>query len=146
MSEALKDRLQSDLNRARKERDRERTLVLSTTLSELKNKEIELGRDASDDDAIAVVTKAIKMRRDAAEQMRAGKRTDLADAEDAQAAILKGYLPAGLSEAEVRAMIREAIAGGATQIPALMGQVMPRLKGRFDGKEANRLVREELAK
>ena len=146
MSEALKDRLQSDLNRARKERDRERTLVLSTTLSELKNKEIELGRDASDEDAIAVVTKAIKQRKDAAEQMRAGKREELAAAEDAQAAILKGYLPEALSEDEVRAIIREVIAGGANQMGALMGQVMPRLKGRFDGKEANRLVREELAK
>src|SRR4051812_19267931 len=144
MSEALKDRLQSDLNRARKDRDKERTLVLSTTLSELKNKEIELGHAATDDDAITVVTRAIKQRKDAAEQMRAGKREELAAVEDAQAAILKGYLPEALSEEEVRAIIREVIAGGANQMGALMGQVMPRLKGRFDGKEANRLVREEL--
>ncbi|MSR37103.1 MAG: GatB/YqeY domain-containing protein [Gemmatimonadetes bacterium] len=146
MADALKTRLQSDLNRARKDRDRERTLVLSTILSELKNREIELGRDASDDDAITVFTRAIKQRRESAEQMRAGARTDLADNEDAQAEILKGYLPEGLSEDQVRSMIREVIAAGADQMGGVMGQLMPRLKGRFDGKEANRLVREALAK
>ena len=145
MADALKTRLQSDLNRARKARDKDRTLVLSTTLSELKNREIELGRDATDDDAIAVLTRAIKQRRDSSEQMRAGARADLADIEDVQAAILKGYLPDPLSEDEVRTMVREAIAGGgAKQMGAVMAQVMPRLKGRFDGKEANRLVKEEL--
>ena len=145
MAEPLKSRLQSDLNLARKSRDRGRTLVLSTTLSELKNLEIETGRDAGDDDAILVVTRAIKRRREAADQMRA-TRPELAEKEEAEAAILKAYLPEGLSEAEVLAIIREAIAGGATEMGKLMGQVMPKLKGRFDGKEANRLVREELAR
>jgi uncharacterized protein YqeY len=145
MAEPLKTRLQSDLNLARKSRDRGRTLVLSTTISELKNLEIENGRDAGDDDAILVVTRAIKRRREAADQMRA-TRPELAEKEEAEAAILKAYLPEGLSEDEVRAIIREAIAAGATQVGPLMGQVMPKLKGRFDGKEANRLVREELAR
>jgi len=145
MAEPLKSRLQSDLNLARKNRDRGRTLVLSTTLSELKYLEIEIGRDAGDDDATQVVTRAIKRRREAADQMRAA-RPELAEKEEAEAAILKAYLPEGLSEAEVLAIIREAIAGGATDMGKLMGQVMPKLKGRFDGKEANRLVREELAR
>lgn len=145
MAETLKDRLQSDLNQARKSRDKGRTLVLSTTLAELKNAEIELGRDAQDDDAIQVLTRAIKRRREAADQMR-GTRPELARKEEAEAELLKAYLPAGLSEDEVRALIRAAIAGGAQEMGAVMGKVMPRLKGRFDGKEANRLVREELAR
>jgi uncharacterized protein len=145
MADPLRTRLQSDLNLARKSRDKGRTLVLSTTLSELKNHEIESGRDATDEDAIQVFTRAIKRRREAADQMRA-TRPELAQKEEAEAEMLKAYLPEGLSEAEVRALIREAIAGGATEIPQLMGQVMPRLKGRFDGKEANRIVREELAR
>ena len=145
MAEPLKTRLQSDLNLARKSRDRGRTLVLSTTLAELKNFEIDAGRDAGDDDATQVVTRAIKRRREAADQMRA-TRPELAEKEEAEAEILKAYLPEGLSEEQVRAIIREAIAAGATQMGPLMGQVMPRLKGRFDGKEANRLVREELAR
>lgn len=145
MADPLKTRLQSDLNVARKSRDKGRTLVLSTTLSELKNLEIETGRDATDADAVQVFTRAIKRRREAADQMRA-TRPELADKEEAEAEVLKAYLPEGLSEAEVRALIREAIAGGAAQMPEVMGKVMPKLKGRFDGKEANRLVREELAR
>ena len=143
MAEPLKDRLQSDLNQARKARDKVRTLVLSTTIAELKYLEIEIGRDAADDDAIQVLTRAIKKRREAADQMRA-TRPELAEKEEGEAEILKAYLPAGLSEAEVRGFIKEAIAGGAKQMGEVMGKVMPRIKGRFDGKEANRLVREEL--
>jgi uncharacterized protein YqeY len=146
MAEALKTRIQSDLNRARKDRDRGRTLVLSTTLSELKNREIELGREASDNDAILVLTRGIKQRRESAVQMRAGARPDLADNEEAQAEILKGYLPEAISEDQVRLMIREVIAEGEDKMGAVMGRLMPRLKGRFDGREANRLVQDELAR
>jgi uncharacterized protein YqeY len=146
VAETLKDRLQNDLNRARKDRDKARTLVLSTTISELKNREIANGRDASDEDVVAVLTRAIKQRREASEQMRGGGRAELAAKEEAEAGILQGYLPEGLSEAEVRALVREAIAGGATQMGAVMGKLMPRIKGRFDGKEANRIVTEELAR
>jgi uncharacterized protein YqeY len=146
MAEALKTRNQSDLNRARKDRDRGRTLVLSTALSELKNREIELGREASDNDAILVLTRGIKQRRESAEQMRSGARSDLADSEEAQAEILKEYLPGAISEDQVRVMIREAIAEGADKMGAVMGLLMPQLKGRFDGREANRLVHDELAR
>jgi hypothetical protein len=146
MVEALKTRIQSDLIRARKDRDRGRTLVLSTILSELKNREIELRRDANDDDAILVLARGIKQRRESAEQMRSGARADLADNEDAQADILKGYLPDALPEDQVRVMIREALAEGADNMGAVMSRIMPRLKGRFDGGEANRLVQDEFAR
>ena len=145
MAEPLKTRLQSDLNRARKDRDRARTLVLSTTLSELKNREIANGKDASDDDVIAVLSRAIKQRREASEQMRSGGREELAAKEEAEAGILQEYLPEPMTEEEVRALVREAIVGGAEQMGAVMGRLMPLIKGRFDGKEANRIVREELA-
>lgn len=145
MSSELKNRVQADLNEARKQRDKDRTLVLSTLLSELKNKEIELGVEALDDAAaVQVVTKGIKQRKDAAEQMRGAGRGELAAEEEAQAAVLQGYLPEGLAEEEVRGMIREIVAGGADNMGAVMGQLMPRIRGRFDGKDANRLVKEEL--
>ncbi len=143
MSE-LADRLRSDLNAARKERDRARTLLLTTTISEVRNREIELGRAASDEDVIEVVNRAIKRRREAAEQMRAGGREELAVKEEAEAEQLAEYLPPGLGEDEVRALVRDAIAAGAANVGAVMGRIMPAIKGRFDGREANRLVREEL--
>jgi uncharacterized protein YqeY len=140
----LTSRIRADLNQARKLRDRERTLVLSTVLADVRNREIESGGELEDADVVQVLAKAIKQRRDAAEQMRAGGREDLARREDAQADTLQAYLPAGLSEDEVRAMVREIVAGGAAQMGAVMGRLMPRIRGRFDGKEANRVVREEL--
>jgi len=144
VSSELKTRIQADLNAARKMRDKERTLVLSTILSEIKNHEIDTGRPIDDDGVVQVVTRAIKQRRDASEQMRGAGRSELADVEDAQAEVLGAYLPEGMSEEEVRALVRELVAGGATQVGPLMGQLMPRIRGRFDGKEANRIAREEL--
>jgi hypothetical protein len=140
----LKSRIQADLNGARKERDKFRTLVLSTLLADLRYREIEDKGDATDDVVVQVISRAIKQRKDAAEQMRAGGRAELAENEEAQVAVLAGYLPVGLSEADVRALVREAVAGGANQVGAVMALLMPKIRGRFDGKEANRIVREEL--
>lgn len=145
MSSDLKDRLKADLIAARKARDKARTLVLSTVLADIRYKEIDLRADVGDDAVIEVLSKGIKQRKDASEQMRAADRAELADVEDAQAVVLAEYLPEGMSEDEVRALVRAAIADGADQMGALMGRLMPQIKGRFDGKEANRIVREELA-
>ena len=143
MSE-LKNRLRDDLNSARRERDKHRTTLLTMTLSELKNREIDLGREAEDADVLDIVTKAVKRRKEAADQIRAAGRTQLADKEEEEARILTVYLPQQLTEDDVRAIAREAIAGGASNVGALMSAMMPKLKGRFDGKEANRIAREEL--
>jgi uncharacterized protein YqeY len=143
---ALKDTLREELNAARKARDKLRTVLYTSTLSEIKYKEVELGREATDADVIDVINKAIKQRREAAEQMRAGNRPELADKEDQEAALLIKYLPAPLSEGEVRELVREAIASGAGNMGAVMGRIMPKIKGAFDGKEANRIVKEELEK
>jgi uncharacterized protein YqeY len=144
MADALKDRIREDLNAARRDRDRLRTTVLTTVLSEVRNREIELGRDATDDDVVAVVAKGIKQRMESAEQMREAGREELAEKEEREAGILENYTPEPLSEDEVRDVIREIVAGGADSMGAVMGRLMPRIRGRFDGGEANRLVREEL--
>jgi uncharacterized protein len=143
MSE-LSDRLRADLNSARRERDKLRTAVLTMTLSEVRNREIELGREATDADVLEVVGRAMKRRREAASQIREAGRSELAEKEEQEAVLLQEYLPAQMTEGEARAIIREAIAGGAGTVGAVMAAVMPRLKGRFDGKETNRIVREEL--
>lgn len=146
MSESMKERLRGDLNGARRERDKQRTMVLSTILSDVRNREIEIGHDATDVEVTEVLTRAIKRRKEASEQMRAGHRPELADQEDSEARLLTGYLPEPLSEAEVRALVREAVVGGAQNVGAVMGKIMPRIKGVFDGKDATRIVREELEK
>jgi hypothetical protein len=140
----LKSRLQADLNQSRKQRDKGRTLVLSTILADLRYREIDDGQEASDDVVVQVISRAIKQRKDASEQMSAAGRDELAAVEDAQAEILAAYLPEGMSEDELRALVREAIAGGLEEMGPLMASLMPKIRGRFDGREANRIVREEL--
>ena len=144
MSHELKNRLRSDLTSARKDRDKLRTLVLSTLLADVHNREIELGAELSDDQTIQVLSRGIKQRKDAASQMRAAGRDELANGEEAQLTVLSEYLPEGMSEDEVRALVRAAIEDGVDQMGMLMGRVMPQIGGRYDGKEANRIVREEL--
>ena len=145
MSHELKNRLRSDLTSARKDRDKLRTLVLSTILADVHNREIELRAELSDDQTIKVLSRGIKQRKDAASQMRAAGRDELASEEEAQLAVLSEYLPEGMSEDEVRALVRAAIEDGVDQMGMLMGRVMPQIAGRYDGKEANRIVREELS-
>ena len=145
MEISLKKRLQEDLKEARKAREKLRTLVLSTTLSELRNREIEIGGEADDQETVSVIAKAVKRRKEAAEQMRAGGREELAERETREAEILSRYMPEGLSEDEVREIVRSILSKGPRELGPVMGQLMPRIKGRFDGREANRIVREELA-
>jgi uncharacterized protein YqeY len=142
---ALKEQVRTDLNAARKERDKLRITVLTTLLSEIRNREIEIGREAGDEEVRAAIGSAIKRRREAAEQMRAGAREELAAKEDEEAVMLQRYLPPQLGEEEVRGFVREAIAAGAADLGAVMKAVMPLAKGRFEGKELNRIVKEELA-
>lgn len=144
MPDTLVEQLRADLTQARKDRDKLRTTTLSTFLAEVRNKEIDLGRAAVDDDVKGLLTTAIKRRREASEQMRAGSRVELAEKEEQEAGLLQAYLPPALGEDEVRALVRDAVAGGARDVGAVMKAVMPHTKGRFDGKELNRLAREAL--
>lgn len=144
MKASLQDTLRSDLNESRRARDKVRTLVLSTTLADVRNREIQAGGALDDDGVRTVLAKAIKQRQDAAAQMEEGGRPELAARERGQAEVLRGYLPTELRSDEVREIVRELIAGGAGHIGAVMSGLMPRIRGRFDGKAASAIVREEL--
>lgn len=142
---ALLDRLQSDLNAARKAQDRGATLLLGTILADVKNRRIELRRDPTDEDVIDVLRKGIKRRRESVEMYEKGGRNDLADKERGEVAALEQYLPAQVSEDEIRTAVRAAIAGGATSMGPLMGRVNPQFRGRTDGSVVSRIAKEELA-
>ncbi len=143
---ALLARLQQELIGARKAREAERTLVLSTIVSDIKAREIALTRPLTDDDALEVVRKGIKQRRESLEAYRTGGREELAAQEAAQIAVLEAYLPPQANPDDIRAAARDAIAGGATNLGAVMGKVMGRFKGLADGAVINQIVREELAR
>lgn len=141
----MPDRLRAALLEARKRRDAARTLLLSTILADLKNRELELARSASDDEAADVVRRGIKKRREAVEVYTHAGRPDAAEREAAEVRALEVFLPAAVPAETIRTVVREAIAGGAKDMGQVMGKVMPALKGRADGKLVNQIVREELA-
>jgi hypothetical protein len=142
---SLVERLQVALNEARKARDQHRTLLFSTILADLKNREFEVLHPLTDEEAVDVVRRGIKKRREAAEQFTAVGRQDRADVEQREVVVLEGYLPAQVPPEEIRVAVRAAIAAGAADLGKVMGQVMPQFKGRADGKLINQIVREELS-
>ena len=136
--------LRAALNAARKSQDKARALVLGTILANLKNRELELGRNPTDDEVVEVIRKGIKLRREAAEQFSAAQRGDLAGVERNQIKVLEEFLPPAVDPAEIRAAARAAIAAGATDLGRVMSAVMPKFRGRAEGKLINEIVREEL--
>ena len=143
---SLSERLQSDLNAARKSGDKARTLLLGTIIADVRNREIELRRDLTDDDVIDVLRRGIKKRRESIEMYGKGGRADLADKEKGEVDALSAYLPAAVSDDELRTAVRAAIAGGAKNIGAVMGKVMPQFKGRAEGGTISAIAKEELSK
>lgn len=143
---SLLARLQQDLNAARKSRDKPGVIVIGTAISDVKNREIELKRDVTDDDVVDVIRKSIKRRREAIELYLSAKRDDLVDKERAELTTLERYLPAQVDDTEIRAAVRGAIDGGATNIGAVMGRVVPQFKGRAEGSTISAIAREELSR
>ncbi len=142
----LMARLQADLNASRKAQNKPATLLLGTIIADVKNRAIELRRDLTDEDVVEVLRRGIKKRRESVEMYATAKRDELADKERAEVTLLETYLPAAVDPEEIRAAVRAAIAGGAANIGAVMGKVMPQFKGRAEGGTINAIVREELAR
>jgi uncharacterized protein len=145
MSELL-NRIQNDLNAARKAQDKPRTLVLGTLLSDVKNRGIELRRDLTDEDVTDVLQKSIKKRRESIDLYAKANREDLASKERAEVLTLDGYLPAQATDDDLRTAVRAAIAAGANNVGGVMGKVLPQFKGRAEGSRVNAIAREELSK
>lgn len=147
----LKERLQSDLTTAMRERDETRTSTLRMALTAISTAEVagKEARQLSDDDILAVLTKEAKKRREAAEAYREGGRADSAAAEEAEAAIIAEYLPEPLSDDDLRKLVDEAIAEAGAESPRDMGKVMklltPRVGGRADGRTVAATVTDRLA-
>ena len=147
---SLFEKIDQDMKEALKTGQKERLTVLRGLKSELKYKQIEKGGDLTEDDVIAVLSSLAKKRREAIEQFGLGGRDDLAAKERAELEIINSYLPQQLSDDELREMIRQAIdesgADSPQKIGLVMKLVMPRIRGRADGKLVNRMATEMLAK
>ena len=140
----LLERVQSAMTASRKAQSKDRTLLLGTILSNLKNREIELNRALTDEDAVEVLRKGVKTRRESIEQYDKAGRLDLSAVEQGQIKVIEEFLPADVDPEEIRVAVRAAIAGGAADIGKVMAQVMPAFRGKADGKVINQIAREAL--
>lgn len=141
--------IQNDLKTAMKAGEKERVGTLRMLLTEIKNERIRAGEEVDQDRFVALVRKAVKQRQEAAEQFRAGGRTEMADKEEREAAHLEAYLPAQASEAAIRAAIEDLVAAEGLEGPAAIGRVMKAMIERFgagaDGRTINQIARQVLA-
>jgi uncharacterized protein len=146
---SLRDRIQTDVTAAMRSGDALRRDVLRMVSNAAYNLEKKERRALSEDDYLAVVTREVKTRRESVEAFRNGGREDLATREEAEIAILGEYLPRALSEAELQALVSEAVtATGATSardLGKVMGWLSPKTRGRADGKRVHELVAQSLA-
>ncbi len=145
----LKERLQSDTTAAMRSGDVLRRDTLRMVQNSAYNLEKKSGKPLTDDELLAVVGREVKTRRESVEAFRKGGREDLAAKEEAEIAILGGYLPEQLDEAELAALVDEAITATGAETPRDLGKVMgwlsPRTRGRADGKRLSELVAARLA-
>jgi uncharacterized protein len=146
---SLQHRIQTDIAAAMRAGDGLRRDVLRMAASAAYNVEKRQGRPLSDDEYVAVLSREVKTRRESVEAFRNGHREDLAAKEEAEIAILGEYLPQALTEDEIQALVREAIAATGASSARDMGKVMswlsPRTRGRADGKHVSELVVQALA-
>jgi uncharacterized protein YqeY len=148
---ALKEKLQNDLTEAMRARDEVRSSTIRMILTAIKNEEVagKEARDLSDAEVITVLSREAKKRREAAEAFEQAGANDRAANERAEGVIIAEYLPAQLSEAELKDLIASAIAETGATGPQQMGHVMksiqPKIAGRADGGIVSSLVKAALS-
>ena len=130
----LKQRIQEDMKSAMKAGEKERLGVIRLILSAIKQVEVDERIVLDDAHIVTVLDKMLKQRRDSIAQYTAAARTDLANVESAEAAIIQEYLPQALTDAEIEALIRQAIAETGASSVAGMGKVMALLKPQMQGR------------
>jgi uncharacterized protein YqeY len=150
---AIKDQIMADLKKAMKAKEQDRLRVLRSLKSKLLEREISERKGGegqlSDEQAIEVLMKAAKQRKESIEQFEKGDRADLAESEKKELEIIESYLPEMLSEEEVRDVAREKIeelgAEDMSDMGQVMGVMMQELKGKAEGSLVSKVVKEELS-
>ena len=145
----LKDRITEDMKAAMRAKDSQRLSAVRLLLAAMKQKEVDERVELSDADVLSIIDKMVKQRRESIAQYEQASRQELADKEKAEITVLEAYLPAQLSEAEIDAVVAEAVASTGAASAADMGKVMgivkPALAGRADMGKVSARVRAKLA-
>lgn len=140
--------LNSDMKTAMRAKDKERLAVIRMLKASLQNEEIKVGHELNADEELTILSREMKQRRDSLAEFEKAGREDLSEKVKIEIAIVENYLPAQLSDEEIRQIVAQAIADtGATsakEFGKVMGAVMPKVKGKADGNQVNAIVKELL--
>lgn len=146
---SLKERLTEDFKTAMKSKDEIAKNTINLARAAIKQVEVDTRKDLTDEEIIPIIAKQVKMRKDALADFEKGGRTDLIDAYNKEIEVLEVYLPAQLSEDEIKKIVTETAAelgidGGKQNMGKLMGPVMAKVKGQADGGAVKKIVMEFL--
>ncbi len=146
---SLQEKLMEDMKLAMKSGDKVRLETIRGLRAQIKNKQIELGKELTDEEVLQVLMSAAKKRKESIEQFRAGGRDDRAEEEQQELNIIQSYLPEQMSEAEISRLVEQTIqevnAASIKDMGKVMGTIMPKVKGKADGKLVQQIVREKLS-
>ena len=146
---SLKGRINEDMKAAMRARQAERLKAIRLALAAIKQREVDERIEVSDADVVAVIDKMVKQRRESIALFEKAGRQDLADAEQAEVAVLQEYMPQAWSQTEIDTFIIEAVAAvgavGIKDMAAVMAQLRPKLVGRADMSAVSQLVRAKLS-
>ncbi len=145
----LKTRIQDDVKAAMKAKDKARLGTLRLITAAIKQREVDERIELENDQVLAVLEKMIKQRRDSIAQYESAGRHELAEQEKSEIAVIEAYMPEGLSEEEIAAMVEAAIsesgAEGMRDMGKVMGLVKPKMQGRADMSQVSALVKQKLS-
>lgn len=141
--------INDDIKTAMKAKDKPKLSVLRMIKSSLQNEQIKKGSELSEEDELAVLSREMKQRRDSLTEFKKADRQDLVDPLENEIAIVTDYMPKQLTEEELQSVVQEVIASvNATSVKdfgKVMGAVMPKVKGKADGNDINRMVKQQLS-
>ncbi|WP_248926665.1 GatB/YqeY domain-containing protein [Paenibacillus hamazuiensis] len=146
---SLSERLNEDMKQAMKSQDKFKLSVIRMVRAAIKNIEIDQRKTLDDNEVLDVLNREIKQRRDSLQEFEKAGRADLAENLQAELAILSEYMPQQLTDEEVKAIVEQTIqevgASSKADMGKVMGALMPKVKGRADGKLVNQLVQQSLS-
>lgn len=145
----LLDRLTVDMKEAMKNKEKQRLSVIRMVKSALQNEAINLKKELTEDEALTVLNRELKQRKDSLHEFEKADREDLAEKVREEVVILKAYMPEQLTDEEVAEIVKQTIqevgASSNADMGKVMGAIMPKVKGKTDGSVVNRLVQQYLS-
>ncbi|MFC4558858.1 GatB/YqeY domain-containing protein [Virgibacillus kekensis] len=146
----LHEQLNQDMKQAMKDKDKERLSVIRMVKSSLQNEKIKLGnKELSEDEELTILSRELKQRKDSLQEFEAAGRDDLVEKLETEINILQEYMPEQLSEEELEAIVQSTIsevdATSKKDMGKVMSAIMPKVKGKADGSQINKLVQKHLS-